>query len=609
MAIPINQHLHQEVKNFIRDNYGSTKKVFSYYYKRTWQRSRYIQVSTCLEDMDIHYEYYNGKIQLHFEGKFSDSKYQNFKTFLVECTSGDYNMEWKSWQGQNNGSCVLGRQIDSISDLFQAFSDIINRFDPIILKFASNHEEMFPFLHKKELINDESYVLQDEVSGQLPQVEICNVGTLPFNYFVIPPYQRPYKWTAKNVNQLITDILAFRWRNQYRLGTLVLHNNEIVDGQQRIITLALLLRVMLNELKDEKVKSSYSVIDKKINAFSNSERVSFTNRYTLHNVIDNIHIIENRKAEYDQQLLDFLLTKCEFVVVRLNNISEAFQFFDSQNARGKDLAAHDLLKAYHLREISTPSQEDSNNIDEWQSKPTSFLTEVFLTLFRAKRWSRGKWGRRFTKEHTDMFKGISLSDGKRYPFYQMEVIAHIFSCMYNQDSIRMIDRNYIEYPFNLDDQIINGGRFFDMIRHYMNLYERIRQYRKLLPDGSRAKENLNLIASYNGSGRTGDGYIRDLFYTVLLYYVDRFGEEELDKVVPQFFIWSYKLRLQLSTVQLASVDNYATASDSMFRHVYDSKSPYDIINVNIEGVQSKQCSGCEQIKNLFKEYNKYYGND
>ena len=337
--------------------------------------------------------------------------------------------------------------------------------------------------------------------------------------------------------------------------------------------------------------------------------MSFFNRYTLHNVVENIHTIESRKADFDQQLFDFLLRKCEFVVVRLNSISEAFQFFDSQNARGKDLAAHDLLKAYHLREISALSQEDSNNIDEWQNKPTSFLMEVFLTLFRAKRWSRGKWGRWFTKEHTDVFKGISLSDGKRYPFYQMEVIAHIFSSMYNQDPTRAIDRNHIEYPFNLDDQIINGGRFFDMIRHYMNLYEHIRQYRKSLPDGSRAKEVLNLIMSYNGSGRTGDGYIRDMFYTLLLYYVDRFGEEELDKVIPQFFIWAYKLRLQLSAVQLASIDNYATAWDSMFRYLYDAKTPYDIININIEGVHSKQCSGCEEIKNLFKEYKKYYGND
>lgn len=81
---------------------------------------------------------------------------------------------------------------------------------------------------------DRSYDLREDVEGQLPQVEICSVGSLPFNDFVIPSYQRPYKWTAKNVNQLISDIIAFRERKQYRLGTLVLHNNEIVDGQQRI---------------------------------------------------------------------------------------------------------------------------------------------------------------------------------------------------------------------------------------------------------------------------------------------------------------------------------------------------------------------------------------
>lgn len=607
MAIPIDLYLHQEVKDYIREAHGSQKKVTSYFKKWSWQSSRYIQVNTCLKDSEIHYEYYNGQVQLHLEGKYANDEYKDFKDFLVKHTSDYADLKWKRWQDTDKGTCVWERDINSVDDLFQAFSDMINIFDPAIKEFADHHKEIFSSLHKTEYFIDRSYTLHEDDIEQLPKVEICNVSSLPFNDFIIPPYQRPYKWTAKNVNQLISDIIAFRKRKQYRLGTLVLYNNEIVDGQQRIITLALLIRIMYETLKDEKVKASYFDTYEKIDAFSN--KVSFSNRYTLHNIVNNIHTIESRKADFDQQLFDFLLTRCEFVVIRLNKISEAFQFFDSQNARGKDLAAHDLLKAYHLREIPSLTEEDSKNIDEWQNKPTSFLEEIFLTLFRAKRWSRGKWGRWFTKDHTDLFKGISLSDGKHYPFYQMEVIAHIFCNVYNQDPIRLIDRNHIEYPFNLDDQIINGRRFFDMIRHYMNLYEHIRQYRETLPSGSRAKEILNLITSYNGSGRTGDGYIRDMFYTLLLYYVDRFGEEELDKVIPQFFIWAYKLRLQLSAVQLASVDNYASGWDSMFRHVYDAKTPYDIINVNIEGVQSKQCSGCELVKEMFKEYNKYYGND
>lgn len=240
----------------------------------------------------------------------------------------------------------------------------------------------------------------------------------------IPPYQRPYKWTSRNVNQLITDIITFRHKKQYRLGTLVLHNGEIVDGQQRILTLALLLKKMYERLQDKETKAYYKKYIDNIKLFAKS--TTFPNRYSLHNIVENIHVIEGRESEFDDQLFNFILEKCEFVVIELSNISEAFQFFDSQNARGKDLEAHDLLKAYHLREMVDMSEADSQNIDKWQRQKTAVLKEIFLVLYRAKRWSRGKSARYFTKNNTDEFKGISLDDCKRYPFYQKEVIAHIF---------------------------------------------------------------------------------------------------------------------------------------------------------------------------------------
>ena len=68
----------------------------------------------------------------------------------------------------------------------------------------------------------------------------------------IPDYQRPYKWGIRNVEDLISDISnsiaeSERFNNQfkYRIGTIILHRNncgsyEIVDGQQRILTLTLL---------------------------------------------------------------------------------------------------------------------------------------------------------------------------------------------------------------------------------------------------------------------------------------------------------------------------------------------------------------------------------
>lgn len=46
-------------------------------------------------------------------------------------------------------------------------------------------------------------------------------------YLDIPSYQRPYKWTTKNVNQLIDDIdeSMKAEKELYRVGTLILHKH------------------------------------------------------------------------------------------------------------------------------------------------------------------------------------------------------------------------------------------------------------------------------------------------------------------------------------------------------------------------------------------------
>ena len=73
----------------------------------------------------------------------------------------------------------------------------------------------------------------------------------------VPEYQRPYKWTLKNVSQLIDDILRFKDKKAYRLGTIVLHKDKkdnkdrynIVDGQQRITTIILLLKAIQKNIE------------------------------------------------------------------------------------------------------------------------------------------------------------------------------------------------------------------------------------------------------------------------------------------------------------------------------------------------------------------------
>lgn len=109
--------------------------------------------------------------------------------------------------------------------------------------------------------------LKEEKPEQL-KVSITPIGELPFHLLTIPPYQRPYKWTTKHVNQLISDLITFRTQQHYRLGTLVLYKNAIVDGQQRILTLALLIRVMFDCLKEDNRESPYEEFNDKITKFS-----------------------------------------------------------------------------------------------------------------------------------------------------------------------------------------------------------------------------------------------------------------------------------------------------------------------------------------------------
>ena len=86
--------------------------------------------------------------------------------------------------------------------------------------------------------------------------EIVSVNQLLQMQLNIPPYQRPYKWTIRNVEELLSDISnaiadseRYRYEFKYRIGTVILHRDNdtlnIVDGQQRIISL-ILLNLYLN---------------------------------------------------------------------------------------------------------------------------------------------------------------------------------------------------------------------------------------------------------------------------------------------------------------------------------------------------------------------------
>lgn len=209
----------------------------------------------------------------------------------------------------------------------------------------------------------------------------------------IPDYQRIYCWYEKNVIQLLEDLLLIEADKEYRLGTLIFQRKknddnptkpiyDIIDGQQRLVTLSLILLELGNKLSPLLNKSFYSE-----EAF---EYIAY-NKYLIKNYLDKFR----NKFEHN---LNNILNQLTFNVLVLNDesLDLAYTFFSNENSRGCPLSDFDLLKAHHLRYIQINEQAqhlstvwdkmllDEQDVPEKSEK--SYERALGLYLFRLRKW-------------------------------------------------------------------------------------------------------------------------------------------------------------------------------------------------------------------------------
>ena len=448
---------------------------------------------------------------------------------------------------------------------------------------------------------------------------------LSLDQLSIPDYQRPYKWTEKNLNALVNDIQEHKDKSAYRLGTIVLHHDKnntslkninIVDGQQRTLTLMLLVWAIIQkpelDLKQEHLKKDLNEISEKIDAFVAKQK--FNSDISHHNIYQNFNAARRIvSVNFSEQDIDFLLNNCQVAVFILDDISEAFQFFDSQNARGRDLEPHDLLKAYHLREFSAQEQYlKAQTVAHWESLDSAHLAKLFSNyLFRIRLWSRGKSARFFNKDHVHLFKGIHLGQSDHHPYLEPLRIAHYFIDDYNAQDQRQIDRQEMSFPFQLDQMIINGRRFFEMVEHYekqiskvvdhQDQSEKISIFGEILQD--RANRIIKSLNKFHGaSRRSGDGYVRTLFDSALIFYIDKFATDRLSEAIEKIFIWAYHCRIRQYSVQLATIDNYVLEKN-IFSLLKYAQSPSELMGWSLPIVDKQEGTKVEPLITLFKELN------
>ncbi len=452
----------------------------------------------------------------------------------------------------------------------------------------------------------------------------------------IPEYQRPYKWTSKNVLQLVDDIHVFRHKSHYRIGTIVIHINtikendtectyfDIVDGQQRYITLRLLIYALQKYVSNNPKYQSYTkeLVAETYNKVKKIP-ITFKHKSSIENISSNFRTIQRAIQHYDDQTITQFIKNFQVVVFFIHDETEAFQFFDSQNSRGKDLYPHDLLKAFHLREFDSNERAiQTEIIDQWERYSTHKLHELFSEyLFRIKGWSNSKSSRYFKKEHIESFKGISIDKIEEYPYVKGLQITHHLVDNYNANMERKIDKQKMNFPFQIDQLMINGRRFFEYISYYLGINERFEK-KYLKPKGTLDSDctRVELLVQYvyqnKYSYRDGESYLKDLFECVTIFYIDKFGDAEFDAFIEKAFVWSYYLRFEFQRLGFDSIDKYVL-NNNLFLVIKNSIHPKDVLKsdslilpsfqkiLDFEKEDSRRLD--KRIVKFFKE-NNYYAN-
>lgn len=449
----------------------------------------------------------------------------------------------------------------------------------------------------------------------------------------IPYYQRPYKWTAKNAIQLLDDIIHAKNENRetYRVGTLILHYDKekdvhnIVDGQQRTITFALLLKAFQEESKvhqNGNPRSDGSDLQEKEIPFLD-EKVT-ENPYNLHNIVNNYRSLRRRvrnlgEAREQNELVRFIRTQCELIVVITDDQSEAFQFFDSQNARGKKLYPHDLLKAYHLREMAEVDASKTEKIvRRWEDLDQKNLSSLFQEyLYRIKEWSNGDRAIELNENNIGKFKGISKKD--IFPYAQFYKGGFLYADRFNNSgSDFVIGINRLK-PFQINTPVVAGKPFFEYADHYFRILQDIQnndKYEGYFINDNDIVKTLNLHYSRG----VGNKITRLLFDTVILLYVDRFcpeipSRQDLD-LLDQFtvfaFVWAYSLRAQYINLGWPSAQNYIMGTSdrrngfNLYRVIANSDSPVRLLSMlsdMIEPLSFKDVVANQRDRHLNKKNN------
>lgn len=238
------------------------------------------------------------------------------------------------------------------------------------------------------------------------------------NTFEIPRFQREYSWGSDEINDFWSDLQGSLDADSYFLGLIILTTpqddaavgrKQVVDGQQRIITLSLLA----NAIYHEAMRSERKALADRIQAsflrsidFHTDEQVprvkltdgaddatfqailttgdrpqgdlppdSVSAKMAASHDLLAKHLRDDLKADPFKRLgkwTDLLTNRLYFAVFVHPSSDAAYQVYEVVNTRGRDLTTADLLKNYVLSQAGVNQLE---RYEQWQNIAKQFATD------------------------------------------------------------------------------------------------------------------------------------------------------------------------------------------------------------------------------------------
>lgn len=218
------------------------------------------------------------------------------------------------------------------------------------------------------------------------QSNYYNIDTIFNNEYIVPYYQRPYSWKKGNIKEMLEDFKnACDDIDDYYLGQIIVIKNkngiyDIVDGQQRVITLYLLFMAISNEYRH--VKLGKNIENKIIKECDDENDKKILKIQLLTNDVNNYlndllngtieenkeedKIIELIKNNYEfikeylkenftinniKSYIGFIRNKVCITFFEVSTLTNALRIFNTINQRGLNLRQIDLLKGLYCSKL------------------------------------------------------------------------------------------------------------------------------------------------------------------------------------------------------------------------------------------------------------------